>query len=211
MNRKVTLGVCFAVILVSIAFSIYFYPHMPEQMASHWDFQGEVNGYMPKFWGLFLMPIISAVMLGLFILLPKIDPLRRNVKKFMNYYNAFIIVLIVFFAYIHAVSILLNFGLEMNMSYLMIPAMAFLFWFIGVLLGKAKRNWFIGIKTPWTLSSDTVWNKTHELGATLFKICAGLFLSGLFFPQWIIYIVLVPIICIVVFLFFYSYYLYKKK
>jgi len=67
------------IVIISLIIGIYFYPLMPEKVASHWNAEGKVDGYMPKFWGLFLMPIISAVLLFLFIIIPKIDPLKHNI------------------------------------------------------------------------------------------------------------------------------------
>jgi uncharacterized membrane protein len=61
------------IILISFIVGIYFYPQMPEKMASHWNTQGQINGYMSKFWGLFLMPLISVGLFLLFIAIPKID------------------------------------------------------------------------------------------------------------------------------------------
>jgi uncharacterized membrane protein len=79
--------IIFGIILLSFAIGIYYYPQMPEKLASHWNAQGQVNGYMSKFWGLFLMPIISMGMLLLFILIPRIDPLKSNIQEFRKYYD----------------------------------------------------------------------------------------------------------------------------
>ena len=79
------------IVLASFIIGIYFYPQMPERMASHWNIKGEVNGYLPKFWGLFLMPFISLCIFLLSIAIPKIDPLKYNIDKFRKYYDWFVI------------------------------------------------------------------------------------------------------------------------
>ena len=84
------------IILISFILGFYFYPRMPEQMASHWNVKGQVDDYMSKFWGLFLMPIISIAVLLLFVLIPKIDPLKRNIEKFRKYFDAFIVLIVIF-------------------------------------------------------------------------------------------------------------------
>jgi len=89
--------------------------------------------------------------------------------------------------------------------------MAVLFYGIGVLLQHAKRNWFIGIRTPWTLSSDTVWDKTHKQGSVLFKICGLIALIGVFFKDYSIYFILIPIIVVSLYLTVYSYFVYSKE
>ena len=83
MNVKKTIILSLLIILLSFIIGIYFYPQMDDLMASHWNVKGEVDGYMSKFWGLFLMPFVSAGLLLLFILVPKIDPLKANIEKFI--------------------------------------------------------------------------------------------------------------------------------
>lgn len=78
-------------ILFSFIVSIYFYPQMPEKMASHWNVQGEVDGYMSKFWGLFLMPFVLIGIGLLFVAIPRIDPLKANIEKLRKYCDGFII------------------------------------------------------------------------------------------------------------------------
>ncbi|MBN2454313.1 SdpI family protein [Candidatus Woesearchaeota archaeon] len=200
-----------AVILIIAAFAIsaYYYPQFPEQIASHWNSAGEVDGYMGKFWGLFLMPIITAALLLLFLIIPKIDPLRKNVEKFRAYFDNFILIIIGFMFYIHLLTIVWNSGTTFSMGKAMAPAMAVIFYYAGVLMGKAKRNWFIGIRTPWTLSSDEVWDKTHKLGAKLFKIAAAVVLFGMLFAENML-VVLVPVLLAAFIPIIYSYFEYKK-
>ena len=94
----------------------------------------------------------------------------------------------------------------------MLPAMGFLFIFIGFMLRKAKRNFFIGIRTPWTLSSDTVWDKTHQLGAVLFMASGVLaFIGGLFGGMTAFWFLFVPLIGSTIFLLVYSYVLYQRE
>lgn len=89
------------IIILSFFIGIYFYPQMPDKMASHWNIKNEVDGYLPKFWGLFLMPLVSLGMYGLFIALPRIDPLKKNIEAFKKYYFGFILIMIVFLFYIY--------------------------------------------------------------------------------------------------------------
>jgi uncharacterized membrane protein len=166
---------------------------------------------MSKFWGIFLMPLLSIALFLLFIYLPKLDPLKKNYKSFSNYYDSFILVMIVFLFYAYLLTILWNFGFNFNMSLALIPALGFLFFYIGIILKKLKRNWFIGIKTPWTVSSDKVWEKTHKLGSTLFKISGIITIIGVFFPSYIIWFTLLPVIFSSVWLIIYSYLEYRKN
>lgn len=197
-------------ILVSFAIGIYFYFKMPEQMASHWNEKGEVEGYLPKFWGLFLMPIISVACLLLFLFIPKIDPLKANIQKFRKYFDRFITIFMLFFLYIYMLTILWNLGFKFNMAYLMPPALSILFYYCGVLIENSKRNWFIGIKTPWTLSNEVVWEKTHKIGGKLFKAAAIISLIGLFFADYVFYFLIIPISFAGIYSIIYSYLEYQK-
>lgn len=203
-----------AIILLSFLIAIYFYPQMPEQMASHWNVKGEVDGYLPKFWALFLMPLITLAIYGLFKIIPKIDPLRKNIMKFKEYYFGLIVIFVGFMFYIYLVTIAANLGFQFSMNYLIIPALSILFFYLGILLKHAKKNWFVGIRTPWTLSSDRVWRSTHDIGSKLFKIYAVLVFSTLFFQrpliQYFLWIILAPIITIAIGLTVYSYFEYEK-
>jgi uncharacterized membrane protein len=199
----------FLIILVNFVSSIILYPLMPEMIASHWDMNGIVNGYMPKFWGLFLVPFLTVGITLLLVFLPRIDP-KGNIKKFSSSYESFLIAFIAFMTYIHALTLAWNMGIRFSFNIATIPAFAILFFCLGMLLGKAKQNWFIGIRTPWTLSSETVWDKTHKLGASIFKGCGILSLAGIFFPTYSIIFMLVPVILGSIYLTFYSYFEWRK-
>ncbi|MEK6864182.1 MAG: DUF1648 domain-containing protein, partial [Nanoarchaeota archaeon] len=198
-----------AIILSSFAIGLYFYPWMPERIASHWNAAGEVNGYMPKLWGLFLMPFISVAMFLLFLVIPKMEPMKENLAKFRTYFDTFTLVLFLFLFYIYLLTILWNIGARFNMSQMLVPAFGFLIYYCGILMQNAKRNWFIGIRTPWTLSSEAVWNKTHQLGGRLFKIAAVIAFIGIFVPRYALFFFLVPVLGFSIFLFVYSYVKYK--
>ena len=198
------------VILISFVIGADLYSQMPDMMASHWNAQGDVNGYMSKFWGLFLMPIFALAIFLLFLVIPKIDPLKANIKKFEKYFDGFVLLFILFFSYVHILTILWNIGIKFNMTYSILPAMGILFYYIGILMKNAKRNWFIGIRTPWTLSSDIVWGKTHKRGAKLFKIAGVIALLGIFAGESAVYFILIPIMCAAIYPIIYSYFEYQK-
>ena len=199
------------IILVSIAVSLYAYPIVPEQMASHWNADGQVNGYMPKLTGLAIMPVIAIGMFFLFIVIPRIDPLRRNIAKFRMYFDNFIVLMLLFFLYLHVIMILASIGFAFNMMQVIAPALGVVFYYCGVLIGHAKKNWSIGIRTPWTMSSERVWNEVHRRGGKLFKAVGIIALLGIFLPDYAILLILIPVVAVVVYTFVYSYVLYQKK
>jgi len=200
-----------AIIFASFAVALLLYPQAPEKMASHWNAQGEVDGYMGKFWGMFLMPIVSIVLFLLFLFIPRMDPLKENLRKFRKYFDILILLIILFLAYIYGLTIFWNFYGQFNMPQALSPAMGVLFFFIGFMLPKTKRTWFVGIRTPWTLSSDYVWEKTHRLGGKLFMASGLVAILGIVFPKEAIWFAILPVFASTIYIFFYSYFSFKKE
>ncbi|MBL7160185.1 MAG: SdpI family protein [Candidatus Aenigmarchaeota archaeon] len=210
-NKSKTITISFSLIIISLIIAVYLYPQMPDKVASHWNASGNVDGYMGKFWGLFLMPIVSAAILLLFLFIPKIDPLKKNIEKFRTYFDNFILLIIGFLFYIYLLTLAWNLGYTYSMNIMILPAVAALFYYISILMEKAKRNWFVGIRTPWTLSSDKVWNKTHKLGSKLFKILAVVYLLTIFFHDYMVFLILIPTFAVTIYLIVYSYLEYRKQ
>jgi uncharacterized membrane protein len=200
-----------AIVLLAFVLSIAVYPQMPEQMASHWNARGEVDGYMSTFWGLFFLPILLLGLVLLFLAIPRIDPLRANIAAFRAYYDGFILVFCLFMLLVHLQVILWNSGIEISPNVTMPLGLGLMFYYIGVLLAHAKRNWFIGIRTPWTLSSDMVWEKTHQRGANLFKLAGGIAVLGAFFREYAFLFILVPVLGVAVYTIMYSYWAYREE
>lgn len=205
--RKITIAI---IVLIALSFlaSLYFYGQMPDRMATHWGADGEVNGSMGR-WSIFMMPILSLVLFLLLQFIITLDPLKKNIDEFQKEYDIFILILVVFLTYIGALEIIWNLNITFNMNAAIIPAFAVLLYYCGILLDKSKRNWFIGVRTPWTLSNDTVWNKTNKLSAKIFKVFAGVSLIMVAIPQYFGYFILL-LIPVFIWIFFYSYWIYKK-
>ncbi len=208
MNKRKILSLI--IVLLAFGIAIYFQPLMPAKMASHWNWQGNVDGYMNKNWALFFLPFLMIALNILFYYIPKIDPQKKNIEKFYNSYENFILSFNIFFLYLYSITIAWNAGISMNMNAVLMPGFAFLFYFCGDLIKNAKMNYTIGIKLPWTLASETVWDKTHKVGEKLFKLTALSTLLGVFFSQYAIWFMFVPLIASVVYLFIYSYLEYQK-
>ena len=198
-------------ILVSFLIGAYLYPYMPEKMASHWDANGSVDGYMPKLWGLFLLPVISAVLFLVFMLIPKIDPHKGNIEKFRGHFDVFILLLFVFLFYVHMLTMLWNLSYRFNIIQLLAPAFGLIIYYAGIMMENAKQNWFIGVRTPWTLSSEVVWDKTNKLAGKLFKVAGVLAAMGVIFPKYAIFLIMVPVILAAVYPIIYSYQKYQQE
>ena len=213
MTTKTTTIIALVLIALAVLVGVVLWNQLPEQMASHWDANDQVNGYISKFWGVFLMPLITLGMLVLFLVLPSIDPLKANIAQFRESFNLFIVLIVAFMLYVHGLTLAWSLGYQgFKMSTAMLPFLGVLFIAIGWMLRKAKRNFFIGIRTPWTLSSDSVWDKTHQLGSVLFMASGALAIVGGFFGgMTAFWLMFVPLIGSSLFLVVYSYVLYRNE
>ncbi|HLF72951.1 MAG TPA: SdpI family protein [Anaerolineales bacterium] len=211
-TRTTTIIVLLMIIGATIA-GLVLWNRLPDPMASHWNVNDQVDGYMSRFWGVFLMPLITLGMFLLFLLVPNIDPLKANIAQFREAFNLFIVMIVGFMVYIYALTLRWNLGYtDFGLGRAMLPALGVLFIFVGYLLRQAKRNFFIGIRTPWTLSSDRVWDETHRAGAVLFTISGTLTLLGSFFGGMTAFaLVMIPILGSTLFLVIYSYILYRRE
>lgn len=195
-----------------VAAGVYLYQELPDQVATHWNAAGEADGYSGKFWGIFLTPALVAGLYVLYALIPRIDPLRANIHSFRAHYNAFFLGIAGFMTYLFLLQAAWNLGHRFDFGTAMLPACAVFLWLVGVLLTRAKRNWFVGIRTPWTLSSDKVWDKTHALGGRLFKGAAVITLLGIPFGGAVgFWFFIVPLIAITIITLLYSYVVYLRR
>ncbi len=213
MTTKTTSLIVLTLIAIALIAGLALWNQLPDQMASHWNANDQVDGYISKFWGVFLMPLITLGMFLLFLVVPGIDPLKANIAQFREPFNIFIVLIVAFMLYIHALTLVWGLGYQdFRMSAAMLPFMGILFIAIGYLLRQAKRNFFIGIRTPWTLSSDSVWDKTHQLGSVLFMLSGAFAIAGSFFGGTIAFwLMFVPLIGSSLFLVIYSYVLYRGE
>jgi len=213
MSTRTTTIVVLIMLVAATLAGLLLWNQLPDQMASHWNVNDQVDGYMSRFWGVFLLPLITLGMLVLFLAVPSIDPLKANIAQFRGAFNLFIVLIVAFMIYLYWLTLAWNLGFtNFRMSGAMLPAIGLLFVFIGFMMRQAKRNFFIGIRTPWTLSSDTVWNETHRVGAVLFMVSGVLAFLGAFFGGttafWMMF---APIIGSTIFLLVYSYMLYRRE
>ena len=213
MSTRTTTILVLIMIIGATTAGLVLWNRLPDQMASHWNINDQVDGYMPKLWGVFMDPLITLGMFVLFLVIPGIDPLKANIAQFREAFNLFIVLIVAFMLYIYGLTLVWNLGYTgFQMSTSMVPAIGLLFVFIGFMLRQAKRNFFIGIRTPWTLSSDRVWDKTHQIGSTLFMLAGALAVIGSFLGGVVAFwMLMIPIFGSTIFLVIYSYVLYKQE
>lgn len=158
------------IIACCILLTIIVYNKLPDLVPTHWNTMGEIDKYSPKAFGAFMAPVIMIFTWSGMKFLPKIDPRKKNYEKFDKSYSVIVSILLTFFLVIHAVTLLAALGYGISIEKIIPLIVGVLFIVIGNYLPKSKSNFFYGIKTPWTLSSEVSWRKTHRLGGKLFVV-----------------------------------------
>jgi len=204
------------VILISVIASFYFYAHFPPVVVTHWNFAGQPDGWSSAGFAAFFLPILLIGMYLLFLIIPYLDPKKDRYQQFRKPYHIFKAIIITVMTFIYFVASFNGLGYPLNVSLWVPGLIGLLFIVMGNYMSKIKPNWFIGIRTPWTLSSEEVWNKTHRLGGKLFIIAGLLMITEGFLPaSWRLAIFIFIILLVTIGTFGYSYYLYwqeqKKK
>jgi uncharacterized membrane protein len=174
------------IVLLMFAAGAILYPRLPERIPMHWDIHGQINGWGDRnFWNVFFPGFIALGMVILGALMPRIDPMRRSYARFRGSYYFILDLIVAFLALLHALTLYAAFHTEVKVGVLVPIGVGLLLAVIGNQLGKIKRNFFMGIRTPWTLASETVWVRTHRIAGRLFVV-AGLISAAAAFlpPPW---------------------------
>jgi uncharacterized membrane protein len=211
MTPKFVGTLMLVVVAACFATGVIVYPHLPLMAVSHWSVHGEPNGHLARAWAAFLLPGMMLLFYGLWAFLPRLDPIG-NIKKFRYVYDFVWFLILAFLAYVYALMLGANLGWQFNTLTAILPALAVLIFALGSLMPYLHRNWFVGIRTPWTLSSDSVWAKTHKLGGLLFQAAGVLILIATFAPVGIrIWLIVGPLVVAILWSVVYSYVIYERE
>lgn len=135
---------------------------LPEQIPMHWNFEGMVDNWAPRFPGIFYLPLFNIALYILFLVIPKLDPRKRNYSLFMGAYKAIRLIMAAFMLYMFLIITFASIGYELNIMMLVINGILVLFLVLGNLMGKLRSNYFVGFRMPWTLEYQEIWAKTHR-------------------------------------------------
>ncbi|NEW00998.1 SdpI family protein [Bacillus megaterium] len=187
-------------------------PHLPPTMPIHWGANGEADGFATKINAMILTVGIMVLIYFIIAFVPRIDPRKENYKYFSKTYNIVLNAVLLLFFFVNMSTILQGLGYNVPMSYIA-PIMAGLvFIIIGNYLQRVRSNYFMGIRTPWTLSNETVWKKTHRLSGKIFFIGGLLILISAFLPDGYKSVIMWgSIVLCVAIPYLYSYLAYKKE
>jgi uncharacterized membrane protein len=156
-----------------IAFALAVYGRLPEQVPTHFGLSGEPDGWTPRFPGAFLMPLLAAGVYLLLIVLRRIDPRGANYRRFEETWWVFLNVIALLMTALHVLSLGFAIGWPIDMARAVTVTVGLLFVGLGNYMPRLRSNWWMGIRTPWTLESEEVWRETHRVGGWSF-VAAGL-------------------------------------
>ncbi len=180
MSTRTASIVVLALFGLALAASLVLYPSLPDRVPVHWNMRGEVNGWAGKTVGSLVLPAGSLLFLFFILAGEWLSPEHFKVSAFRSAFNYLMVICAALMLYIHI--LVLASALHPHHFYgrWMIGGVFLFFAWLGNMLGKTRRNFWIGIRTPWTLASDAVWIATHRLGARVFMAVGILGALGTF-------------------------------
>jgi uncharacterized membrane protein len=191
MTRKYYLAGMLMTAVVLVA-TVVAYPHLPDSIPTHWNIHNQVDGYGPK-WSLYAAgPGLMALVMLLMYCLPWFSPKNFEVDSFRRTYLQIMLVLLCMAAYFFGVFLWAAFGHAVNMGRALVGGGCLAIVLCGNLMGKIRRNFFMGVRTPWALANERVWNATHRLAAKTMVVSGlvGLAISAASPNFWLVLVVL---------------------
>lgn len=160
-------------ILLMLVGGAMAYPHLPARVPIHWNLAGEANRWSGPLFAVLFAPAMALAVWLLLLVLPAIDPRRENYAAFIGFYRTLRLGIVMIFAAVQALTLSAGLGRPEGRPDAVLLVVAALFVFIGNSLGRVRHNYFVGVRTPWTLANEEVWRRTHRFAGPLF-VAAGL-------------------------------------
>jgi uncharacterized membrane protein len=199
-------------LLLTFASAVYFYQHFPEVVPVHWNISGEPDGFGSRAMGAFTIPAVALFMYLMFVFIPYFDPKKDRYEQFGKTYQVFKGMMVMFMALLYFFASMNVLGYNYRIDVVTPVMIGVLFIILGNYMSKIKPNWFMGIRTPWTMSSEENWNKTHRFGAKVFVLSGFLMAAMPFYPIWLRFWMFGVTLSILIFgTTGYSLYLYLKE
>jgi len=198
------------IILLPFVFIAINWDKFPDRIATHFGIDGQPNDYSSKVTGLILFPGINILMYGLFLIIPLIDPRKQSYNMFEGKWKIIRMVLHLFLSSITVVTAVYSLGYNINIGSVVCYSITILFLILGNYMGNIRSNYFVGIRVPWTLANEEVWNQTHRMAGKVWVFFSLLMLALLYFipnAEWLLlpYIIIITLVPIV-----YSFIKYKQ-
>lgn len=209
MNRR-WLGLMFA--LAALIFSVAVYSKLPDRIPTHFNLRGEPDDWTNRTFAAFGMPVFAALMVGLFNLFPKISPRRANLDRFEDTYWILANVIIAFMGALHVLILGRALGWPVDITSATLLGIGFLFMIIGNVLPRTRSNWWMGIRTPWTMENENVWRATHRLAGKTFMLGGAITVIAALLPLSVRPWIAIGALCVAGFIpVIYSYVVWRRE
>lgn len=159
-----------ALVGVMVLATVVLWDALPDRIPSHWNLSGEVDGWSPKWPGAFIAPGIGLAVWLLLPFLRRLDPRRENYERFESTFHLMVNVIVGYLAVIHGLVMAASLGWPVDVARVIVMLIGVTFVAIGNVLPRVRSNWWMGIRTPWTLESERVWRETHRMAGRTFVI-----------------------------------------
>jgi uncharacterized membrane protein len=167
MTTRTAIITCLVIVIGITIYTLALYPSLPDKIPTHWDINGEVDGWSDRSTGAWLGVGFVMFVFGLLLILPSWSPKAFSVDNFREPFNFLMTVITGWMALLQTITLYAAQHPQTDVGRLIIATICLLLAIIGNMLGKVRRNFWIGIRTPWTLASDDVWYATHRFGGRL--------------------------------------------
>lgn len=200
------------VIVAGFILAAYFYQNFPDRVASHWNIEGVADGYSGRLSAAFLLPVLNLGLYLMLLFLPRLDPLKERYREFIGIYNKVKFLMASFLFVLYVLTGLNGLGIDVNFGFMFPILIGALLSVTGYLLRHVKKNWFFGIRTPWTISSEVVWEKTAIFSSRLF-IAGGILIAASSLAGSIVRMIILisSIVLMALVPFIYSYIIYRQE
>jgi uncharacterized membrane protein len=200
---------CSVLIVAAVLVTLIFYSRVPVRVPLHWNLHGQADRFGPKWVLLTLYPGMMLAFLGLFALLPWLSPKHFEMEPFYSTYLHIMLIFMGMFAYLQLLHVWLSVAGHANMVRAILGGICVFIALVGNLLGKVRRNFYIGVRTPWTIADERVWNATHRFAAKMFT-AGGLIALVLTFATHVTWLPIAVILLIALSTVLYSLLFYKS-
>lgn len=210
MTRNRALLIGFLLVIAAVAISAWAYPSLPLRVATHWNLAGEANGYSSRLVAVALMPIILGFVWLLMLVLPAISPRGFRLEASAGPFYISILAVIAMMLAVHVGILRAQLsGAAPSQGHFLIP-IGLLLVVLGILMGRLKKNFWIGVRTPWTLASDEVWTRTNQLAGVLFVLGGIATVGASLIGGAMAFVLLVVVGVVAIVPIAYSYILYRR-
>lgn len=198
-------------ILLSLLLGLYLKPHLSEQVPIHWNLRGQADGYASPTYAIWLGPSMTLALYLLMIILPYIDPQRANYAHFTAAYQKLKILLVIFLTGLQLTILAAGLGLHHVPLWFVRLGLPLLFIFFGNVMGQIRHNYFVGIRTPWTIANPEIWRQTHRLTAKVWVSFGLIGLGAAFLPLKLGFATLITALAVAALIpVLYSYLLFRR-